>query len=430
MLGEHFGEKIYCDVLVIGGGMAGVGAAVSAATPGIKVMLIEKNSFLGGIATASLVSTVCGCYASTGERLKIIGGVWDFVIEELKALNGINEGINRDTHRSDICDPELLKCALDNVIVKRNIELFLNSQVIDVTVTNRKIQMVYIINNESGRKYVIFPQRVIDATGNALINYLTDSQSYVQGNERGGIQASTMVFRLNNVDCDVAQGVTKSRIKELILEAKKKGEYNQERVNGVFTIMPDNKSAIINVNWVNTNDMNSVNLTGGQIEGRKKVLENYLFFKKYVPGFQNCVISSIASNLGIRETRRIVGEYVLNEDDIIAGREFTDGIALCSWPMEYHDYENAKLSYSWVKKSYQIPYRCMLPKHLDNLLVAGRSISTTSMAYSSTRVMGPCLATGQAAGLAMRLSLQQECSPKDINMRVLREKLVDEGMII
>lgn len=430
MVFSNIDNILNCDILVIGGGTAGVGAAVAAVAPGLKVIQVEKNPFLGGIATAGLVSTICGCYSSIGDRRKIIGGVRDAVVEELKSLNGIQEGVNRDTHRSDICDPELLKCALDNVVTKNNIELLLNTQVVDAKTVNKNIKSVLVVNNESGKIYDINPKMIIDASGNALLSYLTDQNSFVFGDEQGRIQASTMVFRVNNVDCEAAREVTKNQIRELILKAKDKGEYDQERENGVFTLLPDNDSAIVNLNWVNINFTESTDLTKGQTAGRKKVVENFLFLKKHVPGFQNSVLSAIANSLGIRETRRIIGEYVLTEKDIMNGSKFEDGIALGSWPMEYHDYTSGKLEYIWLEKDYQIPYRCLIPRHLDNVLVTGRSISTTAMAFASTRVMGPCFAMGQAAGTAMRISVAEGCAPRDVPMSLLRKLLTDEGMIL
>ena len=197
-----------------------------------------------------------------------------------------------------------------------------------------------------------------------------------------------------------------------------------------MTVLPGNSSAIVNANWVQANMSVPEDVTRGLVEGRKKALENARFFRKYVPGFGNAVLSSIAASLGVREASRIKGKYVLSQEDVMEGRRFEDAISLGSWPMEYHDYEQNRLVYLWSENDYDIPFRCLLPEGLDNVIAAGRNISVSSMAYASTRVMGPCMAIGQAAGTATRLCLKMNALPKEVDIHLLRKTLLNEGAIL
>lgn len=422
-------SPLSCDIFILGGGSAGAAAAWAASAPGLSVVLAEKTGRLGGTATNGLVSTLCGCYSSAGERRKIVGGVRDVLMEELHALGGLEEGVNRDTHRSDICDPELLVCALDKMMLKKGVTLHLSTLVTEVSIDNGRVVSLHAVNGESGTVFHITPRMVVDATGRAFLS--PPASSGDNSSETGRkLQAGTLVFRMDNVDGNRARAVTKEQITDLLAEARAKGDVTQERGNGVLTVLPCNSAAIVNANWVKADMTMPEDVTRGLVEGRKKVVENALFFQKYVPGFERAVLSVIAPALGVRETTRIDGEYTLTEGDISVGRRFSDGVCLGGWPMEYHDYERNCLVYAWNDREYSIPYRSMIPRELDNVLAAGRNISVTPMTYASTRVMGPCLALGQAAGTALRLCVQRGCLPRELDTNLLRKVLREEGAIL
>lgn len=427
---RHPVKEVVCDILILGGGVAGAAAAFAAARKGAAVILVEKSGRLGGTATNGLVSTLCGCYSSLPGRRKIIGGFRDILAEELLRYGGIAEGVDRDTHRNDTCDPELLACALDALMKQHGVQSMLSSCIIDASFSGRSLRSVEVVNTEAGARCAILPRLAVDASGGALLARMADPASVVSGGEEGKLQAATMVFRMDCVDGDRARLVTKEQIRELLAEARLNGDVTGERGNGVLTVLPGNSSAIVNANWVKADMSLPEDVTRGLMEGREKALENARFFRKYVAGFENAILSSIAPSLGVREASRIRGAYVLSEEDITEGRRFDDEISLGSWPMEYHDYEQNKLVYLWSDKDYSIPYRCLLPNGLENVLAAGRNISVSAMAYASTRVMGPCMAIGQAAGTAMRLCLKMGALPKEVDREVLRETLLNEGAIL
>lgn len=417
------------DILVLGGGAAGVAAAWAAAGKGARVTLVEKSGRLGGTATNGLVSTLCGCYSSLGERRKISGGARDALAEELKALGGLDEGVNRDTHRSDICDPELLACALDRFVLKRAVELHLSTLVTKAVFDGPALTSVEGVNTESGKAFTIEPKVVIDAAGKAfLASFAPLGKILYPGG--GKLQAGTMVFRMDGVDGSVARTVTKAMIAERLTEARERGDITGERNNGVITVLPCGTAAMVNANWVGTDPSIPGDVTRGLTVGRERALENARFFQKYIPGFQSATLSSIASALGVREAPRTEGEYTLTEEDVLDGRIFPDSICVGSWPMEYHDMENNRLVYKWSDHDYTIPYRALLPMGMDNVLTAGRNISVTSAAYASSRVMGQCLATGQAAGTAARLALKKGVLPRELDYSLLRKALLEEGAVL
>ena len=422
-------STLRCDILVLGGGSAGAAAAWSASAPGISVVLAEKAGRLGGTATNGLVSTLCGCYSSLGERRKISGGARDALARELKALGGLDEGVNRDTHRSDICDPELLACALDRMVLRRGTELHLSTLVTGASFDGERLLSVETVNTESGTRVVILPKIAVDATGKALLAPFAPSGA-VLSPEGGKLQAGTMVFRMDSVDGKTARAVSKDQIASLMAEARAKGDITQERGNGVLTVLPGGTAAIVNANWVKADPSVPLDVTAGLTGGRDKVLENARFFRKYVPGFERAVLSCIAPALGVREASRTECAYTLTEEDIMEGRLFADAVCVGSWPMEYHDWERNRLVYRWSGKDYTIPYRSLLPRGMDNVLAAGRNISVTSGAYASSRVMGQCLATGHAAGTAARLALRSGSLLRDLDRDLLRKTLLDEGAIL
>ena len=418
-----------CDILIIGGGTAGVAAAWAAAGEGLRVVLAEKTGRLGGAATNGLVSTLCGCYSTRGEMRKISGGARDALAVELKKLGGIDEGVRRDTHRSDVCDPELLAVALDRMVLGRGAELLLSAYVSEASFDGERLTSVKIVNLETGSSSIIRPSIAIDASGRALLAEAAPLGS-VMGGGGDAFQAATLVFRMDGVDGKRARKIDKTRVAELMAEARKNGDITRERDNGVHTVLPCGTAAIVNANWVRGGQETPAVIAEGLADGREKVLENARFYRKYVPGFENAVLSVTAPALGVRESARTEGEATLTADDIAQGRVFPDGICLGSWPMEYHDGETNRLLYRWSDSDYTIPRGCLLPKGMENVLTAGRNISTTREAYASARVMGQCLALGQAAGTTARLALKAGTSVRSLDPAILRKTLEAEGAIL
>jgi hypothetical protein len=173
-------------------------------------------------------------------------------------------------------------------------------------------------------------------------------------------------------------------------------------------------------------------LSRAEIEGRRQVLPLLNFLRKYVPGFEHCYLIDTGSQIGVRESRRIMGEYVLTKEDVLGARRFNDAIARVSFPIDIHDVQGGGGFFQGPSGGpyYTIPYRSLVPGRIDNLLVAGRCISATHEAHGSLRVMPPCFATGQAAGTAAALALETKVSPRSVDVRLLRESLTQQGALV
>lgn len=426
-IGLDYIKDIYTDILVVGGGPAGIGASVGAAKTGKKTLLIEKNGFLGGMATAAAVSTICGAY-SADKKERIIGGVLDEWMDELEHLGGLKAGVDFGRHRADLCDHHLLKYAADKLILKYDIDLMFHTLLIGAKKKGENIEYVLIANKEG--VFRVFAKKYIDTTGDADMAKKVGAP-YVIGNEKGQTQAATAVFLMGDVDLEKAGQVSRENLIDTIKQSIANHEYDFQRSEGLYMPTANGNAVICNMNWVsNFSPLNADELTRAEIEGRKQSLAYSNFLKEKIQGFQSSYLVEFATQIGIRETRRIIGEFVLTEDSVMNGEQYEDAICFGAWPVEYHDAQHNKTIKTYLKQNYQIPYRTLIPKKVNNLWVAGRSISTTHFANASTRVMAPSTALGQAAGVAAAISIDQKVNQYDVNISMLQRELRGQGAIL
>lgn len=426
--GLPFVGDMKTDVLVMGGGSAGIGAAGGAAKSGKDVLLVDENSSLGGMATIAAVSTICGAY-SADKSQKIIGGIYQEWMDELKKLDGIIEGQDFGQHRADTCDHHLLKVAADRLLRHYDVDLLLRTKVIGVKSDDNAIKYVFIANSEG--IYRVIADRYIDCTGDADIAAQCGVPFEI-GDENGNTQAATMIFKMANVDTEVTEKLPQETFNKIITEAKESGEYTLHRPSGVYMTSAVGNSVICNMNWISGfSPLIGKQITQAEIAGREAAIEYSRFLIDKVPGFEQSYLAEIAEQVGIRETRRIVSEkYVLSEADIMNGAQFEDAICWSAWPVEYHDPTKSAPEKTYLEQDYQIPYSTLLPQGVDNLIIAGRSISTTKFANASTRVMAPCLAIGHAAGVASSLSIDQKTTFSNVDINLLQNKLRKQGAIL
>lgn len=396
------------QILVCGGGPAGIGAAVAAAKCGAKVTLIERYGFLGGTGTNALVHPWMSYYA--GDK-PIIAGVFKEIINELKKYNAYKDsGHFGNLHHC--FDPEILKFILFKILIKEKVNLLLHTFIVDTAVKNRKIKNV-ILQSKSGKEKIEVDS-VVDATGDADIAYYS-GVPYEKGRKDGLMQPVTLHFRMGNVN--VHKMPSRKEINKLYLKAKEEGKINIPRENLLWfdTTIPDvihfNTTRVLNIDGTNRDD-----LTKAEIEGRKQMMQIVKFLKEEVPGFENSYLLCSGPQIGIRETRRIIGEYILNKDDILQARKFEDGIACGSYGIDIHNPKGEGTVFVKLKEGeyYNIPYRCLINSKIENLIVTGRCISATPEAFSAIRVQPICYATGQAGGVAAYLSLRKKTNKIDI----------------
>lgn len=442
------------EVLIVGAGPAGIGAALASARMGARTMIIEKYGFLGGNLTTSMVNPIFTFHDINGRQ--IIKGITAELVERMKERHisyGHVTDMTFDNASMTPFDPEGCKVLLFDMMEEAGVEMLLHSMVVDVQAENKRINSV-IIENKSGRQ-AICPKYVIDCSGDADVAVLAGAP-YIKGRkEDGAMQPATLYFRIGGIDntalrqwmkenrdllkdsptdeeIDSQKAIAFLGLHDLVRDAINKGELDSETaprilmyelMNGQFSV---NTTRLQHIDGTNTAD-----LTKAEIRLRRQVLQVYGFLKKHIGGFSRSYIIDSAIQAGIRETRHIIGDYTLNENDILGNASFDDGVSCGTFAIDIHPPEGQQQIFTGSGRSvYEIPYRSMLPQGLDNLLVAGRSISATHTAYGSIRVMATCMAMGEGAGTAAAMIAAKGCSTREIDVSQLRGELVKNGQYL
>jgi hypothetical protein len=449
------------EVIVVGGGPAGIAAAIAAARSGARTLLVEQYGFLGGMATAGLVGPFMTSYDIHGEK-PIIEGIFRELVDRMVALGAaidpaVVEGFSAyggyhaygHEHVTPF-DPEALKYVAQEMVLEAGAQLkfhrfFLDAVVDEGTVTGRNPNRIsprisaLIVAGKSGLE-AFRSQQVIDTTGDADVAARA-GVPYESGRAGDGLlQPVSLFFRVANVDDTAVHSYMEEHpedesFKAIVAEAKAKGEFSHTK--NWFTMFRTTRPGVwwANVSRVHQVDAtDSESLTRGEIAGRRQVLYLVDFMRARLPGFENCALVDTGAQIGVRETRRIVGEYVLTAEDVLAARRFDDAIARVSFPIDIHDPDGGGGRFEGPRDGpyYTIPYRCLVPvcTSVDNLLVAGRPISATHEAHGSLRVMPPCFATGQAAGTAAALALETDLTPREVDVTLLRASLEQQGALV
>ena len=423
---KNFKKQIKTDVLVVGSGSAGATAAIAAARSGANTLLVERYGFMGGIST-QVLDTMYGFYIPGGSSRKVVGGIPDLVVEELRRLGvmilrpntyGAGQGITYD--------PEMLKIVWEQLSLKSGVKILFHTLVIDSLQEDGRVNGV-VAANKSGL-FEIRARVVIDTSGDADV--AAAAGVTFESAENGPIQSLTTTFRLLNVDTEQAKQVKKDRLHALMQEAGQ--EYDLPRKEGSVHITPLPGVMATNMTRVSRFDPLDVEqLSQAESEGRRQAFEYFRFLRDKVPGYQNSSLGSLSTQIGVRESRRIFGQYRLKREDVISARKFEDAIAQCGAPIEdHHGGKGTRWEYLPDGETYQIPYRCLLPQEVKGLLVAGRCLSADHDAHASVRSMGQCMAMGQAAGFAAALSVQQDTLPQAVNINHLQDKLRQAGALL
>ena len=452
---------IYCkkeyDLVVVGGGPGGIPAAISAARMGIKVLLVEKNGYLGGGAASGL--PLLGFIDKMGK--KTVGGVADKIVKRLLELEGTS-GPNMSPFLTSLTriNPELFKIVSFEKCVEAGVELLLHSEVVDVKVDNKKIKQISV--SSCCEKIEIKSDIIIDATGDGCIGYLAGASYFKGQDETGELQPVSLVFTLGNVNLkkflnyvisnpdefilpgpfttgkytseyfNPEKGYAFMGLKNLIKKARKNNDFNIP-IDRIMCGTTPNKGSEIVVNATRTVDIDATSpwdITKGETECHLQILHLIKFMKKYIPGFENICITRIAPSLGIRETRRIVGRKILKKDVLTEGEIAKDTIALAAYNVDIHQGKSMSINFISVNKAFGIPYGCLLSHDIDNLILSGRCISVDSFIFGSTRVMGTCMAIGEAAGTSAGLAIKSSCSPSKVSVEELRNQLLKNDAVI
>ena len=449
--------KAEYDVAVVGGGPAGFCAAVAAARNGAKTVLVEQQGCSGGMATSGLVGPFMTSYNKNGDKM-IIRGLFEELVNRLVAEGGAIHPENVPAGSSftsyiiighNHCtpfDPEVLKRVMDAMLAEAGVHILYHTSFVEPLMAENKIEGV-ITHSKNGLE-AIKAKVVIDCSGDADVAYRAGVPCEMGDEASGRIQPATMFFRIGNVDLEKVEADIQANKDNFyrkddvnyrsfhwrVAEAKANGDWTLNRVSiGMFRGVKEDEWNINTSRIMGIDGVDAESLTKGEVVGRQQVDEIFNFLRKYVPGCENAKLLSTASTLGIRETRHIKGETVLTTDDVLQGVVPDDAILLASNSIDVHGrFGPMSNEYVTVENGdwYGVSYGCLVPVNVDQLLVAGRSVSATSEAAGAIRVMPPCMEIGHAAGVAAAMAVKSECLVRDIDRQALREQLVKEGSFL
>lgn len=427
---KNLPELAAVDVLVIGSGGAGSTAAISAARTGARTMLVERYGYMGGTSTGVL-DTFYGFY-TPGTSKKIVGGVPDDVIAELTARNAAILRPNTYGAGTGVTYmPDILKMVWEDLASQAGVQLLFHSFCTDVILEDNGRRVTGVVVDGKRGLMRILARQVVDASGDADVCFKAGAP-FERAGDNEPAQTLTTTFRVANVDMEIAGAVRKKELHALMREAVASGKYNLPREEGSIHRTPISGVMLGIMTRLDGYDATDpVSLTQAEIEGRRQVRECVRFLVDCVPGYAKAQLVAVSTQIGIRETRRVYGDYRLTVEDVLGARKFEDTIGQCGAPIEdHHPGSDTKWVYISNSGVYDIPYRTLVPQGLDNVLVAGRCFSATHEAHASCRSMAQCMAMGQAVGTAAALCALNGSDPRSLNVPLLQAKLLKTGAVL
>lgn len=434
------------DVLVAGGGPAGIAAAVAAARLGARTVLVEQHGFLGGNLTAGLVGPCMTSFSLDGKE-QLIRGVFDEFVRRM-AESGQALHPSR-THAGDEYsgfivyghdkvtpfEPEAAKLVAMQMCEEAGVELLLHTFIADTLVTEARVQGI-VVASKSGLRAI--PTRVaVDCTGDGDVAARAGAEASYGRDGDGQVQPMTLFLRMQGVDDEVVKQYVRDHPEDarpfagIVANAREQGRFPSPRRGiGLYKTMQPGVWRINTTRILGRDGTDVDDLTAAEIEGRKQAHALAAFLRAEIPGFENASMLDTAGTIGVRETRRIVGDYQLSLSDLQEGRHFEDVIGLCAYPVDIHDPTGAGGGISpeyGTANVYELPYRSLLPRGLDNVLVAGRCVSATHEALAAIRVMPPAFAMGEAAGTAAALAIANDTTPRGLPVTTLQSRLLAQG---
>lgn len=434
------------DVIIVGGGMAGCAAAIAASREGCSTLLIEKFGFLGGWATAALVNPFMTHRASDGTPL--VGGIYEEIrahLCEVDALLG-----------NCFCE-EQLKFILQEMVLGSGASLRLHTYLDSARMAGDGQITVRTLSKSGPEEFIC--SRLVDCSGDGDAAVALGAR-YESGDGDGLPQAVTLMFDMGGVDLEKAMSYVRDHpdqmrfpklppeadpavlaediisvagYYDLVAQARAAGEYLAPGDLIFYIGRPRRGEVTFNTTHVGCVDgTNAADLTRAEIEGRRQMMSVVSFVRKYVPGFENAYLLRSAAHVGVRETRRMVGEYIFSADDVIEARKFDDAICRLAYPVDVHsgkgdgytkDEEKTVCHTPPSGDWYEIPYRCLVPLGIENVLVAGRCVSSTQEGHGAIRIIPSCVAMGQAAGMAAARSVKTGVPPRQLDGTILRREI-------
>jgi ribulose 1,5-bisphosphate synthetase/thiazole synthase len=442
------------DVIVCGAGATGFATAVAAARGGAQTLLIERTNFIGGLLAAMPINAYF-----TYDGTKVIGGIAQELVDRLVEI-GACKGHTVDPRlgSATAIDSEAVKGTTLEMVEEAGAKILFHTWITSAVMEGNRIRGV-IVENKSGRN-AILSKVVIDTSGDGDVCVLAGADFEIK--ERKKIQPGTLMFKMDNVDVDKirlaiaknpasafkakgqdlemflnAETFVVDGFPEKVEEARKNGDIPPDYPMSwvIIATQPRPDEVIINMAMtVFFHATDAYDLTRAEIEGRKRIPMIVRFLRKYIPGFEKAYLTASHPVVGVRESRRIVGDYILATDDVLQNRTFEDGVMVTPWrPASGHNPDGKLVDETYPKEGItgaELPYRCLLPKGIEGLLVAGRCLSSSGEAQNALRNMAPCMATGHAAGTAAAMAVSADITPREVDPKQLRGILVEQGMYL
>jgi hypothetical protein len=427
ILGEY-------EVVVLGGGPAGIAAAVAAARAGRTTLLVERYGFLGGMGTAAGVTNFCGLHANVhGDIRQVVHGVAGDLLARIDILGGLNTPHHLFGKTvAQAYDTAAYKIAADDLMVSAGVNVLFHALAAGVVMESPGRVKALLLETKSGRRAVL-GRAFIDCSGDGDLAAWA-GVPYEKGDGHGNMLYPSTMFRINGVDPQRA-GRAWELIPRLMIEAEAAGRYSFPRKTPIVRPQKSgiewrvNLTQLANAHGNAMDGTNAQELSDAEILGRRQIAAVANFLKE-VPGFENSYIVDIAPQVGIRETRRVHGLYMLTEADVLECASFDDTVGVNGWPLELHLKGDVEFRWPKIPESRgfnHLPYRMTVPVGLDNLWVAGRCASMTHEAQSAARVTGACFVMGQAAGTAAHLALKDATTAANVSIPTLQARLEAQG---
>lgn len=426
------------DVVVLGGGPGGIAAATAAGRAGASTLLVERYGFLGGMGTAAGVTNFCGLHANRfGKIEQVVQGVADDLLDRMDALNGLKlPHLVFGKIYAQAYDTAAYKIAADSLLIDAGVKILFHGLGAGVIMDGTNVAAL-LVETKSGR--VAIKGRVfIDASGDGDLAAWAGAPVEI-GADHGELMYPSAMFRINNVEPELARNRGWDSFPALMAAAEERSGRSFPRKTPIIRPQHNeiewraNMTQVANRDGSAVNGVDAVQLSHGEIEGRRQIRDAFSLLQEAIPGFAKSYIVDIAPQLGIRETRRIMGDYVLTEDDVLSCASFEDTIGVNGWPVEDHVAGDILLRWPDIPGSRgfnHLPYRMLLPRTLDNVYVVGRCASMTHGGQSAARVTGACFVMGQAAGVAAATVAAGNGTTRQVAVPALQEKLARQGVYL
>ena len=426
------------DLIVMGAGSAGASAAIAAARSGSKVLVIDRLPFIGGTSTAVL-DTFYGFYTPGEQAKKIVGGIPDDVIDGLKSFGSMVERPNTYGAGTGVTyNPEHLKVVWESLLIKSGAKILLHALLQQVSVKDGRVKELTLATRAG--LCSVTGDFFIDATGDAdLSNYA--GFGYEKAGEISPAQTLTTTFKMVNVDLTERKKIKKEQLHELMQDAADNG-YELPRREGSDHITPvANTTATVmtRLDSVRKNSKGEIEsvlddpffLTDSEIAGRRQASEYARFLVDKVPGYKDSSLYGFSTLIGVRETRRVYGDYRVTKSDVLEAKQFDDQVALCGAPIEdHHSGDGTNWIYLPDGSAVGIPLRSLIVKDSINTMVIGRCFSASHDAHASIRSMAQCMAMGVAAGVAGSIALANKKEIREVNFSDIRSKIIETGAVL